>query len=92
MFSVTQTKLPHDGVIPGARGHKKQIISTGTAVWVIKHGRLFYWAVYLTEYQAQKCAHGLAAYVNGLTRRKIELHTLLAFNFKYDFPKRVVRL
>jgi len=92
MFQVEHKPLPHQGVIPGARGHKKVLVPQGTKVWVITYGRLMFWAAYQTEAQAKTCRDNLQASVDGKARRNIPLQTMLAWNFKGQFPTRVVRI
>jgi hypothetical protein len=92
MLRLKQCVLPHPGVIPGARGHKKQIIPAGTQVWCIVYHNKYYWAVYQTEEQAQMCLSNLLAIVEGRARRFTPLDTLVAWNFSTTFPKRVVRI
>jgi hypothetical protein len=91
-FHLKPYALPHDGVIPGARGHKKQVIPAGTKVYCIVYGTKIYWAAYLDEQQALRCMNNLQASVNGQARRNIELNTMVAWNFKDAIPRRVVRL
>lgn len=90
-MEVRQRPLPRDGVIPGARGHKKIIVPKGTAVWVIEHRFLLFRCVYLNKEQADTCLKGLQDTVEGRTRRPMTLQTLLDWNFKQEFPTRVAR-
>lgn len=84
--------LPHDGIIPGARGRKKQIIPRGTQVWCIVHERRhFYWACYTNQEHAAMVLKNLQDCAEGRARRSIPLHTLLAWNFKRSVPTRVCR-
>jgi hypothetical protein len=91
MFQLKHLMLPHQGVMPGARGHKKVVVPAGTKVYCIVHGTLMYWAVYLDEAQARHALEGLEATASGRARRNIQLDTLLQWNFTSQFPKRVVR-
>ena len=90
-MQVISAILPHQGIIPGARGHSKITIPKGTQVWLIVHGSLTFWACYLSETSARKCLEGLENTVSGRARRTIDLPTLLAWNFTYSFPTRVAR-
>lgn len=85
-FLVIQRRLPHPGIIPGARGHKKITIPAGEQVWCIQHlaTRKLYWACYLNEQDAHRCA-------DGLVKNDIPMESLIAWNFKFEFPKRVSR-
>jgi hypothetical protein len=86
LFQLKHYALPHDGIIPGARGHKKQIIPAGTKVWCIVYGTLMYRAVYQDEQHALKVMQELQNTAEGKARR-----TMLEWNFSSRFPKRVVR-
>ena len=90
-FVIKECCLPHPGVIPGARWHKKIVIPEGETVYCIVYGMRFFWAVYLDKEQAEKAMQGLEDTVSGKARRKIDLPNLVAWNFKSEFPKRVVR-
>lgn len=90
-FTVRERPLPHDGIIPGARGHKKEIVPKGTSVWVIMYERVYFWACYQTEASAQRCAKALDESVTGKAHRTIDLSSMLAWNFKREFPTRVHR-
>lgn len=90
-FQLKHYILPHDGIIPGARGHKKILVPTGTKVYCIVYGTKIYWCAYLHEAQAIKCMAGLEATIQSSARRHIELGTLIAWNFKYTIPRRVAR-
>lgn len=92
MFQIKHYRLPHEGIIPGARGHKKQVVPAGTTVYCIVYGTKMYWASHLTEAQAQKCLSGLIKSLDPNYYRHIPLDTLLAWNFQFQFPRRVVRL
>lgn len=83
--------LPHDGVIPGARGYKKQIIPKGTKVYCIVYGTKIYWCAYTNEVHAMTVMGNLQASVNGNARRNIDLQTLIAWNFQSAIPKRIAR-
>lgn len=91
MFQILQRKLPYEGNIPGARGHKKIVIPKGTTVYVITYGHKVYWCAYLDEADARKTMAGLEATVRGECKRTIDLDNLVAWNFKYDMPKRIHR-
>lgn len=94
LFQLRRVKLPHDGVIPGAAGHKKIVVPKGTEVFCITpcvdHVRMF-WCAYLKEESAQTVLEGLTKTVNGPSRRRIDYPTLLAWNFKYQIPVRIHR-
>lgn len=91
MFQVKHYMLPHEGVIPGARGHRKVTIPIGTKVYCIVHGTLIYWCAYLSEADAMQCKVGLEACVLGKAKQTIPLATLVAWNFKDAIPRRVCR-
>lgn len=91
MFQIKRYTLPHDGIIPGARGHKKVIVPAGTKVHCIVYGTMIYWAAYLNEEQALTCLRGLEETISGKARRTIKLDTLVAWNFKDRVPTRIVR-
>ena len=91
MFQLKHYALPHDGIIPGARHHKKQVIPAGTKVWCIAYGTLMYWAVYQDEAHALKVMKVLQATVDGNARRTMPMKTMLEWNFSSKFPRRVVR-
>jgi hypothetical protein len=91
MFQIKHYNLPHEGIIPGARGHKKQVISAGTKVYCIVHGTLIFWCAYLKEDSALKVMKGLTDTVEGRNRRTIKLDVLLAWNFKDAIPRRIHR-
>jgi hypothetical protein len=90
-MQVKHVVLPHDGIIPGARGHKKITIPRGTKVYCIVYGTLIFWAAYLDEPSALKVAENLEATIRPEARRHIPLQTLLAWNFKSTIPKRISR-
>jgi len=90
-FQLKHYLLPHDGLIPGARGHKKRVIPAGTKVYCIVYGTQIFWAAYLDESQALATMAGLQASVNGTARRNIDLNTMLAWNFKHSIPRRIAR-
>lgn len=87
-FQLKHLLLPHQGVMPGAAGHKRVLVPPGTKVWCITHGTLIYWASYLDEAQARCALENLTA---SAARRNHPLQTLLEWNFSGRFPKRVVR-
>lgn len=92
-FLVEARLLPHEGVMPGAAGHKKRTVPVGTEVFVIlaRSSRKLYWACYLDRDSAERAAKGLAANLEPGARHRMSLETLIAWNFKHEFPKRVVR-
>jgi hypothetical protein len=94
LFMLRHVPLPHDGVIPGARGHKKIVVPKGTEVFCITpcvdRVRMF-WCAYLKEDSAQKTLEGLTKTVVGPARRQISYENLVAWNFKYEIPKRIHR-
>jgi hypothetical protein len=91
MFQIKHYLLPHDGVMPGARGLKKVVVPKGTRVYCIVYGTLVYWCTFLHEAEAIRAKQGLEDTVNGLNKRTIDLNSLLAWNFKSSIPKRVFR-
>lgn len=98
-FTIERLLLPHVGIIPGARGHKKVEVAKGTHVYCITYGSRLYWSAYLSESQAIECLTELEEVVNGtgLRRgrrrkvRQIPLDTLVAWNFTWKFPVRICR-
>lgn len=86
MFQIKHYMLPHDGVMPGARGLKKIVVPKGTKVYCIVYGTLIYWCTYLHMQDAMVCLHGLEK-----TLKTMPLDTLVAWNFKHAIPKRVFR-
>lgn len=90
-FQIKQYRLPHEGVIPGAAGHKKIVIPRGTIVFCIMYERKFYDYAYLDEHVAEECRKRLEATVDGTARRHFDLETMVAWNFKTRFPMRVAR-
>ena len=90
-FQLKHYMLPHDGVIPGARGHKKQIIPRGTKVYCIVYGTKIYWCAYTDERHAMQVLDNLQASVDGKARRNIELQTMVEWNFSTKIPKRIAR-
>ena len=90
-FQIKHYMLPKDGNIPGARGHKKQVIPRGTKIYCIVYGTKIYWAAYLNEAQAIECVKGLTKTVDGEYKRSIDLKTLVEWNFKDTIPTRIVR-
>ncbi len=91
LFQVKSHILPHEGIIPGARGHKKITVPRGTTVYCIAHGTRLFWAAYLDEPTATKVARNLTDTVEGRSRRPIPLDTLLTWNFKTAIPSRISR-
>lgn len=92
IFRVKPITLPHDGIIPGARGHKKITIPAGTKVFcIVYHNTQVYWAAYLEEAAALQVAKNLEACTKPEARRTIDLPALLAWNFKSTIPTRIVR-
>lgn len=90
-FEVKEYRLPHEGVIPGARGHKKITIPRGTKVYCIVYENTFFWAAYLSDEEAQKVCASLEETIKLGSKRHIELKTLLAWNFKRGIPVRISR-
>ncbi len=91
MLQLKHYMLPHQGVIPGARGHKKQTVPAGTKVWCIVYGTLVFWCAYLDEQQAAKVLLALQASIDGKAKRNINLETMLAWNFRRSIRKRIGR-
>lgn len=91
LFQIKHYALPHDGIIPGARGHKKVIVSRGTKVYCIVYGTLVFWVAYLDEPNALRVAQELENTTLPSARRQIDLKTLIAWNFKDAIPKRISR-
>ena len=91
IFQIKSYRLPHEGIIPGARGHKKVVIPEGTKVFCIVYGTKIFWAAYLDEPTAVKVAKSLEDTVEGRNKRTISLETLVAWNFKDAIPKRISR-
>ncbi len=91
MLQIKHYRLPHTGIIPGARGHKKIEVAAGTKVYCIVYGTKIFWCAYLTEKSAVKCMSGLIETTNPTARRHIDLETLIAWNFKDAIPKRIHR-
>jgi hypothetical protein len=91
IFQLKRYMLPHEGIIPGARGHKKIIVSRGTWVYCIVYGTLVYWCAYLHQEEAMRAKRGLEDTVSGKARRTIDLDSLLAWNFRDAIPRRVCR-
>jgi hypothetical protein len=91
MFQIKLYRLPHEGVIPGARGHKKRVIPAGTKVYCIAYGTLIYWCAYLKEDQALRVLQGLTATVTKGARRYIPIETLVEWNFSWNMPRRICR-
>lgn len=90
-FQVKRYTLPHDGIIPGARGHKKIVIPRGTKVHCIAYGTKLFWAAYLDEPTALRVAASLDDTASGRSKRSIALDTLVAWNFKDAIPTRISR-
>lgn len=90
-FTVKALTLPHNGIIPGARGHKKIVVPEGTRVYCIVHDHRFFWAAYLDEPTALQVAASLDDTADGRSKRPISLATLLDWNFRYSFPTRICR-
>lgn len=84
MFQIKHYRLPHEGVIPGARGHKKIVIPRGEKVFCIVYGTKIYWAAYLNEAQAIQS-------LENLKKNKLDIKTLVEWNFKDAIPVRVAR-
>lgn len=85
-FQIKHYLLPHDGVMPGARGHKKVTIPRGTRVYCIVYGTKIYWCTFLHMQDAMVCLQGLEK-----TLEFTPIDTLVAWNFKFSIPKRVFR-
>lgn len=90
LLQLKHYRLPHPGLMPGSRGLKKVLIPAGTKVYCIAYGTKLYWCSYLHRSDAERSIQGLEA---TLTRghRPLTLETLIAWNFKGSFPKRVFR-
>ena len=89
MFQIKHYLLPHDGLMPGARGYKKVTIPKGTRVYCIVYGTLVYWCTFLHMQDAMVCLKGLEHTV--YTRKTIDINSLLSWNFRHSIPKRVFR-
>jgi hypothetical protein len=90
-FQLKHYMLPHEGIILGARGHKKITIAAGTKVFCIVYGTKIYWAAYLNEQQGLQVMANLEDCVHGRARRSIKLNTLLEWNFANTIPRRICR-
>jgi hypothetical protein len=90
-FEVKAYPLPHDGIIPGARGHKKIVIPRGTQIYCITYQDRKFWCGYLKEDSAKEVANNLENSLNPDARRHIPLETLVAWNFKSKIPLRIHR-
>lgn len=90
-FKVVPVLLPHQGIIPGARGHKKITIPRGTKVFAIQHIVRYFHTVYLSETEANTVRESLEDTVEGRTKRQIPLRTMLEWNFKLAIPTHVCR-
>lgn len=90
-FQLKHYILPHDGIIPGARGHKKIVVPQGYKVYCIVHGTKIFHAAYLNEGQALEVMKNLQLSVDGKARRNIDLRTMVAWNFKSSIPIKIVR-
>lgn len=90
-FQIKHYMLPHSGIMPGARGLKKVVVPAGTKVYCIVYGTKIYWCCYLHEADAMRTMQVLEDTVNGRASRTIDLHILIAWNFKSSFPTRVYR-
>jgi hypothetical protein len=91
MFQLKHYMLPHNGVMPGARGLKKVVIPAGTKVWCIVYGTKIYWCAYLHLADASRALQGLKDTASGEARHTIALDALIAWNFKDAIPKRIYR-
>jgi len=91
-FTIKRYTLSHHGVIPGARGHKKEIVPVGTEVFCITYGRQVFWCAYQNLEMAEACMDGLEASLDGRAKRQIPLDTMIAWNFKPTIPSRVARI
>lgn len=91
MFQIKHYRLPHEGIIPGARGHKKIVIPRGEKVWCIVYGTKIFWCAYLNDGTAKGVAESLRKTVTGEAKRQIPLPTLLAWNFRDAIPTRIHR-
>lgn len=93
-LQVKVVKLPHPAAIPGARGHKKISIPTGTTIYAIRDrdtGKWF-WCGYLSMASAiQSAQNFVAATQTTANRHNIPWDTLIAFNFKSFLPYRISR-
>lgn len=93
IFQIEEIKLPHDGVIPGAAGHKKVIVPKGTRVYVIREPKSgkYFWCGYLYQHEALKCAQGFVETLDPNHKRHLTLDQIVIWNFKYVLPKRIHR-
>ncbi len=90
-FHVKHYSLPHDGVIPGAAGHKKVVVSRGTKVYCVVYGTKIFYCAYLYEKEALTVAKSFEETIDPNHKRHIPLKTLIAWNFKDAIPKKVHR-
>lgn len=93
IFQVEEIKLPHDGVIPGAAGHKKITVPKGTRVYLIREPRSgkYFWCGYLYIKEALETAKSFVETIKPEHKRHIPLNTLIEWNFKGMIPKRIHR-
>lgn len=91
-FGIVEQHLREPGIIPGARGHKKEVIPVGTKVYCIMYGRKYFWCCYLNERQAIQCRNGLESNLLPSARRRLTLEQILDWNFRYSIPTRVARV
>jgi hypothetical protein len=83
MLRVVEERLPHVGIIPGARGHKKVVIPKGTSVFCVRYYTKYFWAAYLDRKSAQHTCE---------TFKKCKsMEVLLEWNFMQEFPTRIIR-
>lgn len=90
-FTLEELKLPHNGIIPGAAGHKKVIVSKGTKVYAVKYERRYFTCVYLYKSEAEGVIRSFEETIKPDTRRHIPLTRLIEWNFRYSIPTRVNR-
>lgn len=92
-LQVKIVKLPHPGIIPGARGHKRITISKGTTIYCIRDRDTghWFWCGYLSMASAIQSARNFVSATRPQARHQIPWDTLVAFNFKPFIPYRVAR-
>lgn len=90
-FTIRELKIPHDGIIPGAAGHKKVIVSRGTRIYVVCHGQKYFGCGYLYFAEALEVTKNFVATLDPSHKRHMPLETLIQWNFKCVIPTRIHR-
>lgn len=90
-FVIQEVKLPHEGIVPGARGHKKIVYPKGTTIYVLKYQDKYFYCGYIYFKEILLVAKAFVQQIDPAYKRHIPLKTLIEWNFRRAIPSRIHR-